>query len=267
MEFVLIAPGSMVVGRFQPACPTAGPVGTPTFAPAAAQSPVGAAAPQADPPRPPPEPGALWTAADAAACAELARRDATPGFPVSIDRPFYLGTHEVTQAQWKAVMGSNPSVFQRSKVTDDADRHPVDNVSWADAQAFIRKLNQLDRTARYRLPTEFEWEYAARAGAPGEMLWAAAREQAATGRTTQLVGSKKPNAWGLYDVVGNVWEWVEDFYNEKTFPDTTPPRSGFAHVLKGASFLGDVKNLTWATHAAGPGNGFDVGFRVVREPR
>jgi formylglycine-generating enzyme required for sulfatase activity len=82
-------------------------------------------------------------------------------------------------------------------------------------------------------------------------------------RTTQVVGKKLPNAWGLYDMLGNVWEWVEDYYNEKTFADPQPPPQGEQHVLKGASIVGDVKNATYMTHAAGPGNGWDVGFRVV----
>ena len=276
IELVLIQPGSMTVGRFQPACPTAGPTGAPTFSTAtgggggqggggggggAAAGGPGAAA------RPAPDPRSLWTAADAARCAELVARDATPGFEVTIERPYYIGKYEVTQAQYQAVMGSNPSVFQGSRVTDDASTHPVDNVTWADAQAFVRRLNQIDRSAHYRLPTEFEWEYAARAGAAGEMTWASARAQSVTGRTPARVGSKAPNAWGLYDMTGNVWEWVEDLYNEKIFADPTPPRRGTEHVLKGASAFGDVKNLTWATHAGGPGNGFDTGFRVVREAR
>jgi formylglycine-generating enzyme len=77
----------------------------------------------------------------------------------------------------------------------------------------------------------------------------------------------KPNAWGLYDTLGNVWEWVEDVYNDKLFADPKPPRSGTQHVLKGGSFVADVANLSYTTHAAGPGNRFDVGFRIVREIR
>jgi formylglycine-generating enzyme required for sulfatase activity len=99
----------------------------------------------------------------------LAKRDARPGFTVEIRRPFYMARYEVTQAQWKKVMGSNPSVFQGNKVKDDADLHPVDSVTWQDAQAFIKKLNAMEQTTVYRLPSEAEWEYAARAGATEEL--------------------------------------------------------------------------------------------------
>ncbi|MEO5816236.1 MAG: SUMF1/EgtB/PvdO family nonheme iron enzyme [Gemmatimonadaceae bacterium] len=236
MEFVRIEPGSFVVGRFQPACP---------------------------------QRNERWTANDHAACTQMVKRDAMPGFSATITRPFYIGKFEVTQGEWKRVMGTNPSVFQRSTNGGNADRHPVDNVSWADAQVFVRKLNALDLTARYRLPTEFEWEYAARAGAAEEPRWdeirATAWEQDVDLGTTHPAGGKKPNAWGLYDTLGNVWEWVSDNYNEKLFADAVAPKSARIHVLKGGSFLSDVKNATWSTHAGGPGSGFDVGFRVVRE--
>lgn len=84
-------------------------------------------------------------------------------------------------------------------------------------------------------------------------------------KTTHPVGTKMPNAWGLYDMLGNVWEWVQDYYNEKIFADPTPPRSGKEHVLKGAGFLGDVRNTIYSIHGAGPGSTFDVGFRIVRD--
>ena len=83
--------------------------------------------------------------------------------------------------------------------------------------------------------------------------------------TTHPVGTKKPNAWGLHDMLGNVWEWVQDYDNEKIFADPLPPRRGKARVLKGGGFLADVKNAVYSTHAAGPGDGFDVGFRIVRD--
>ena len=80
-----------------------------------------------------------------------------------------------------------------------------------------------------------------------------------------MVGEKKPNAWGLYDVMGNVWEWVQDSYNGELFADPQPSMAGREHVLKGGGFAADVKNAIPATHAAGPGSGFDVGLRIVRE--
>ena len=247
MEFILIHPGSMLVGKFQPACP---------------DSTTRRRDPNADP-------RTQWNAADYARCAEMAARDAQPGFTVTIARSFYMGKTEVTQAQWKKVMGTNPSIFQGSKVKDDADLHPVDNVTWDDAQRFVARLNELDRTAHYRLPTEFEWEYAARAGANEEPTWALIRatawEQDVDKGTTHPIATKQPNPWGLHDMLGNVWEWVSDFYNEKLFADSVPSNTGTTHVLRGGSFVSDVKNTTWFTHAGGPGSGFDVGFRVVRE--
>ena len=250
MELVLIKPGQMQVGVFQPVCPQ----------PGSGRGGRG-------------DPRAQWTEADYQRCEELAGRDASPGFTVDIKRPYYIGKHEVTQDQWTRVMGKNPSAFQGSKVTDEAGKHPVDSVTWQDAQAFVKKLNALEKTNQYRLPTEFEWEYAGRAGEPGQVSWTVIRQVAvldrgAPGRkaTTSMVGSKPPNAWGLHDMLGNVWEWVADYYNEKMFADPVPPRRGTEHVLKGGGFLSDVKNAIYATHGAGPGSGFDVGFRVARDP-
>lgn len=196
---------------------------------------------------------------------DMARRDATPGFEVRIDKTYYIGKFEVTQAQWKKIMGGNPAVFQGDKVKDE-DQHPVENVTWNDVQKFLAKLNVSDNGRTYRLPTEFEWEYAARAGAEGDIPWKEIQLTAQLGTlTTEMVGKKQPNGWGIYDMLGNVWEWVEDYYNEKIFADAIPVRSGSEHVLKGASFVGDVKNATYFTHAGGPGNGWDVGFRIVME--
>ena len=245
MDFVLIPPGSMRVGRFAPECP-------PSAQRAAARR-------------------NAWTPADYARCIELAKRDASPGFLVTIAQPFYIGRFEVTQGDWRRVVGTNPSVFQGTHVSDDADRHPVDNVTWDDAQAFLQRLNAMDSTAHYRLPAEFEWEYAARAGAGAEPTWEAIRasawEQDVDLGTTHAAGTKRPNAWGLHDTLGNVWEWVSDVYNEKLFADSVATTVGSTHVLKGGSFVSDVKNTTWSTHAGGPGSGFDVGFRIVREIR
>jgi sulfatase modifying factor 1 len=241
MEFVLMKSGSMVVGKYQPT------VGKPD---------------RSDPNRKT-LPDSVYKVAR-----EMARQAARLGFVVTIDRPFYIGKFEVTQEQWEKVMGRNPSFFQGDKVRGEAKKHPVENISWTDAQAFIKKLNALDKEHVYRLPTEFEWEYAARAGAEDDIPWSEINASAVlSGTTTSAVGQKKPNAWGLYDTLGNVWEWVQDYYNYNIFADPVPPRSGKEHVLKGASFTGDVKNATYMTHAAGPGNGFDVGVRVVMEAR
>lgn len=245
MEFVLIQPGSMIVGRFQPPYPK-----PPENASAAAKK------------------GLPWTDSEYQLAEKLVEQDARPGFPVRISRPYYIGKFEVTQGQWKQVMGINPSAFQGKNVTDEADQHPVENVTWQDTQKFLSKLNALDKSRRYRLPTEFEWEYAARAGATDDIAWKAIQAAAQLGSvTTGRVGQKAPNAWGLYDTLGNVWEWVQDYYNEKPFADPVPARAGKQHVLKGASFMGDVKNATYMTHAGGPGNGWDVGLRVVLETK
>jgi len=237
MEFVLIQPGSMIVGKFEP---TVG-------------KPAGRNAPSA----------AAFELAE-----KMAKEAYMPGFPVTLDRPYYIGRFEVTQEQWVKVMGNNPSVFQGDRVAENTANHPVDNISWKEAQAFVKKLNKLDKANTYRLPTEFEWEYAARAGAKDDISWTDIRATAVLGGANpSAVGQKKPNAWGLYDMLGNVWEWTQDFYNEKIFADPVPPRSGKQHVLKGASFVGDVKNATYMTHAAGPGNGYDIGLRIVMESK
>lgn len=249
MEFVYIQPGSMLVGKFQPPYPV-----------------------PEDTVKDEKRPMVMWMGDGRSYNKEefelakaLATRDALPGFDVEIKSSYYIGKFEVTQAQWKTVMGNNPSVFREGKVAGE-DNHPVENVRWKDVQDFLVKLNALERGKKYRLPSEFEWEYAARAGAEGDIPWPEIQAMAQLGTTTtQPVGLKKPNAWGLYDMLGNVWEWVHDYYNEKIFADPQPPGQGTEHVLKGASFVGDVKNATYLTHAAGPGNGWDVGFRVVME--
>jgi sulfatase modifying factor 1 len=254
MEFVLIKAGKMQEAVFQPICPN---TNDPSLVRKAGVNPK-----------------IFWTLRDVALCGQLVRRDASPGFPVRLSKSFYIGRFEVTQAEWLKVMGSNRSVFRQAKVSDNADQHPVDSVTWEDAEAFVEKLNKLERTSVYRLPTEFEWEYAGRAGGAGQVGWDEIRSQAVQGLrtgkngskpTTQMVGSKAPNAWGLYDMLGNVWEWVQDYYNEKTFPDPVPVDHGTQHVLKGGGFVSDVKNTIYSTHAGGPADGWDVGFRIVHD--
>jgi formylglycine-generating enzyme len=248
IEFVLIKPGKMVVGKFEPTVNQGynftGKSDRKTASKDQTQLPD----------------------SDYELAEKLAKQDAMPGFEVDIKKAYYIGKFEITQAQWKAVMGNNPSYFQEKKVADNADNHPVESISWQDAQAFCKKLNTLDKTHKYRLPTEFEWEYASRAGATDDIPWAEINKQAVIAKkTTGEVGSKSPNAWGIFDTLGNVWEWVQDVYNEKIFADPIPPKNGKEHVLKGAPFYGDVKNATYMTHAAGPGSKYDVGFRIIME--
>lgn len=215
-------------------------------------------------PVPPPPP----TAEEYERIERDARAAYRSGFTVRISEAYYIGRFEVTQSQWTKVMGSNPSTFTAALLDTDASLHPVDSVTWEQAREFVRRLNAMEGSEAYSLPTEFQWEYAARAGRSGEISWTDARKQAYTGiggnRSTRPVGSMEPNALGLYDTLGNVWEWVADYYNGKLFADPLPPVTGTTHVLKGGGFLADVKNATYTTHAGGPGNGFDVGFRVAR---
>ncbi len=129
-------------------------------------------------------------------------------------KDFYLGKYEITQGQWKRVMGANPSNFKES------DDHPVETVSWNEAQEFIRRLNQMSGK-NFRLPTEGEWEYAARSGGKREK-WAGTSNETElqdyawfgsnSGSRTHPVGQKRPNGLGLYDMSGNVSDWVGDWY-------------------------------------------------------
>jgi len=142
-------------------------------------------------------------------------KDEQPIHNVTIDRPFYFGIFPVTQREWKAVMGDNPSYFK-------GDDLPVENVSWDDVQEFIKKLNEKENTHKYRLPSEAEWEYAARAGTTTRYFFgdddSRLREYAwyskNSGGKTHPVGKKWANPWGLYDVHGNVWEWVQDTWHD-----------------------------------------------------
>ncbi len=181
---------------------------------------------------------------------------------VRITKPFYLGKYLVTQEQWEALMGNNPSQFK-------GPRNPVENVSWDDCQAFLGKLNAktAGKAGKFVLPTEAQWEYACRAGSTtrycfgddetrlGEYAWYGANWGAP--QATHPVGEKKPNAWGLYDMHGNAWEWCADWYDSAYYivsptDDPTGPQTGskpnlmFAqaatHVLRGGSCISPAKN-------------------------
>ncbi|MDR3358276.1 MAG: formylglycine-generating enzyme family protein [Desulfovibrio sp.] len=201
-----------------------------------------------------------------------------PAHKVSISKPFYLGRYEVTQAQWMAVMGDNPSSFEGRS-------NPVDGVDWGAAQEFIKRLNQLEGHNRYRLPTEAEWEYAARGGTDTmfffknpKTLEEAERQLDAyawfrknSGKTTHPVGQKKPNPYGLYDVYGNVWEWVQDWFDEEYYsnsPDSDPkgPPSGYSRVFRGGTFESKSLNCRSAERydlTMGPFRTSNFGFRLA----
>lgn len=155
---------------------------------------------------------------------------------VTIAKPFYLGIHEVTQAEWTAVMGTNPSRFA------GCARCPVERVTFHDVERFLARLNERSRWPGFRLPTEAEWEYACRAG--GSAAYGADatidRSRAnVNGMQTRAVGSYAPNAWGLFDMSGNVWEWTSDDYapyagvTAPQSPAFTPDRK----VIRGGSWL------------------------------
>ena len=162
----------------------------------------------------------------------------SPVTRVRISRGYWLGKHEVTQAEWQAVTGTNPAHFS------GCGSCPVERVSWDDAQGFIRQLNGRSGGSRYRLPTEAEWEHAARAGTAGDRyapnLDAIAWYDENSGDRTHPVGQKAPNAWGLHDMLGNVWEWVQDWYGDYpggAVTDPGGPGSGSYRLPRGGSWL------------------------------
>ncbi len=194
---------------------------------------------------------------------------------VEISSPFYLSKFEVTQGQWVAVMGTNPGNFR------SPDR-PVDEVSWNDVQLFLEKLNKLEKTDRYRLPTEAEWEYAARAGSetvycygddPGaaklkDYAWYAEN----SGKQTHPAGQLKPNAWGFHDMYGNVGEWVQDRYDRNYYGvspaiDPQGPQTGKKRVVRGGSWLSPPYSCRSAVRGyySEDYTDSDFGFRLVKE--
>ena len=179
---------------------------------------------------------------------------------VTITKGFEMGKYEVTQAQWQALMGNNPSYFK-------GDNLPVENVSWNDTQEFLKKLNARNDGYRYRLPTEAEWEYAARAGTTGDSgnLNAVARSSANSGIKTHPVVERQPNAWGLYDMVGNVSEWVQDWsgvYPTTAQTDPQGPDNGTAKMVRGGSLWSSGDN---AFSFLPTYRNVEQGFRLLRE--
>jgi formylglycine-generating enzyme required for sulfatase activity len=207
-----------------------------------------------------------------------------PAHLVHIARGYWLGRTEVTQAQWQAVMGNNPSEDEFK-----GPNQPVENVSWDDAMEFCRRVTASERSAgrvpmgyEYTLPTEAEWEYACRAGTTGDyggngnldhMGW---YEGNSRGKTHDIA-SKAPNAWGLYDMHGNVWEWCYDLAssyanNEQTDPASlgveSDNTSGSGRVNRGGSWVNTAVNCQ-STYRSGGGSGYrgdGLGFRLALSP-
>ncbi|HNJ39791.1 MAG TPA: SUMF1/EgtB/PvdO family nonheme iron enzyme [Acidobacteriota bacterium] len=193
--------------------------------------------------------------------------DEKPVHPVTLSHPFYLGKYEITQAQWRAVMGYNPSFFK-------GDNLPVEQVSWLEVQQFIQKLND-QGDGKYRLPTEAEWEYACQAGNQGnegKVLDQAGWFAGNTGNTTHPVGQKAPNSWGLYDMQGNVWEWCQDVYGKyPTHPVTDPigNEGKSLRVNRGGGLFSEIQYCQPTTRHFGKPDqrSLDLGFRLLKIAR
>ena len=203
--------------------------------------------------------------------------DESPQWRVTVSEPFYMGVHEVTQEQYQAVMGENPGYLKGAK-------NPVERVSWNEAMEFCIKLSD-GAGMNVGLPTEAEWEYACRAGTTtpfhtgqtistdqanydGDHTYGDGKKGEDRGKTI-AVGSFKPNAWGLYDMHGNVWEWCSDWYGESYAraqdQDPTGPDSGTLRVLRGGGWGHSPQSCRSASrHWHAPGfRSLNYGFRVA----
>jgi formylglycine-generating enzyme required for sulfatase activity len=199
---------------------------------------------------------------------------------VTIGKDYYLGVTEVTQGQYEKVMGTNPSYFRGNKVQGESSNHPVEQVSWEDAVEFCKKLSDLPEEKKggrvYRLPTEAEWEYACRAGSKAAYSFGANSKSLGdyawfgenSGRQTHPVGEKKANAWGLYDMHGNVWELCSDWYGEYpkgAVSDPSGPNEGSDRVIRGGGWFNGAANCRSAFRISFvPSLRYDIlGFRVA----
>lgn len=184
-----------------------------------------------------------------------------PAHRVSVNS-FYMAETEVTQGQWYEIMGNNPAKFQNGS----ADM-PVEEVSWDDAKSFIKKLNVKEGGDKYRLPTEEEWEYAARAGTTTK--WYCGDNESCVSSVAvyntsapEPVKSKKPNAWGLYDMSGNVWEWTDSCYTK----DYNKECYYNNKVIRGGSWCFNASDTRSAnrTNISPDSSLFNLGFRLLR---
>ena len=245
MEFIKIPAGSLMMGTPDPACPADDP---------------------------------STKVNEYENCMDAVQIDERPFHRVVIGRDFHIGKFEVAQSEWEKVMGANPSGFHKERIGKDASRNPVENVSWNDIRKFIRKLNRMDRASVYRLPTEAEWEYACRAGTTGDfygkprdaLMWFDRN----SGHKTHAVGEAKPNVWGLYDMLGNVWEWCQDrygksYYSGSSETDPQGPDKGERRVIRGGGIYDWSDQCRMPFRCSGkPDDRCDtVGFRLVRMAR
>ncbi|MDR2080733.1 MAG: formylglycine-generating enzyme family protein [Campylobacteraceae bacterium] len=196
-----------------------------------------------------------------------------PRREITLTESFYLGVTEVTQEQWEKVVNNNPSEIK-------AAANPVDSVSWYDVKLFISRLNALENTTKYRLPTEAEWEYAASAASNDtysfgsdeaelkKYAWYYDKNSKKKILPPQATGQKLPNQWGLYDMHGNVWEWVETIYNKNFYAKNkidTIQNTGNANIIKGGSSYNSAEFLRSSVRALQPSSysANNLGFRVA----
>ena len=196
-----------------------------------------------------------------------------PRHSVTLSKPFYLGKTEITQQQWKKVMGYNPSLYRSPTL-------PVERVSWDEVKKFIKRLNEREKTDTYRLPTEAQWEYGARGNNPGsycygddpkgEKLAQYGWFEKNANEQTHPVAELKPNGFGLHDMHGNVQEWVQDWFDRKYYsksPATDPngPENGRKRGIRGGSWI----NPAWHCRSAARNYyssdyvDSDIGFRLA----
>lgn len=181
---------------------------------------------------------------------------------------FSMGKYEVTQEEWQAVMGNNPSGFKGTKL-------PIESVSWNEAQEFIRKLNDITGK-KFRMPTEAEWEYAARGGnrskgykySGSDALSDVAWHSKNGGYMTHEIGRKKPNELGLYDMAGNVWEWCQDLYGSYSSDSKTNPTgssSGSTRVARGGSWISNERycRLSYRNYEPENKKSAEIGLRLA----
>ena len=205
---------------------------------------------------------------------EEGRRDNEAPHRVTLTQGYWLGAYEVTQSEWEDVMGDNPADFPGAN-------RPVEMVSWEDVQDFLAELNAGIGAGKFRLPTEAEWEYACRAGTTTRFHWGEDPDETEiddfawydgnSADETHPVGGKMPNAWGLYDMNSNVFEWCQDWhdsYPEWPLTDPTGPEDGARRVLRGGAFDASPNNCRSAfRNSNDPDSRFgDYGFRILREP-